>query len=219
MFLQLPIFIGLYKALSVSIDLRQAPFIPGLSWASNLAGPDMLVRWDTLFGETLAGPGGILWFLTGPIGYLGPFLNVLPLVTIALFIVHQKLFTPPPTDEQQQLQQKMMSFMMIFMGFLFFKVPSGLCIYFITSSLWGIGERKLLPKAKPKTSPVISDAEPADKKPGKPLSEKVPGGTAVKGWLDSIVRAADKPNGASGVSNSNGNKETRDERRRKRKKK
>ena len=31
-------------------------------------------------------------------------------------------------------------------GVMFFKVPSGLCIYFITSSLWGICERKLLPK-------------------------------------------------------------------------
>ena len=32
------------------------------------------------------------------------------------------------------------------MGILFFKVPAGLCVYFITSSLWGIVERKLLPK-------------------------------------------------------------------------
>jgi YidC/Oxa1 family membrane protein insertase len=218
MFLQLPIFIGLYKALSVSIDLRQAPLIPGISWASNLAGPDMLIRWDTIFGETLAGPGGILWFLTGPNGYLGPFLNLLPLVTIGLFIVHQKLFTPPPTDEQQQLQQKMMSFMMIFMGFLFFKVPSGLCIYFITSSLWGIGERKLLPKAKAKPSPLPPDEKPATKSTDNKSKEGVAATTtsAVKGWLESVVRAADKPNGAG---SSGSGKQDRDEKRRKRKKK
>jgi len=35
---------------------------------------------------------------------------------------------------------------MIAMGVMFFKVPAGLCLYFITSSLWGIIERKLLPK-------------------------------------------------------------------------
>jgi len=40
----------------------------------------------------------------------------------------------------------MMNFMMIFMGFMFFKVPSGLCVYFIVSSLWGLLERKMLPK-------------------------------------------------------------------------
>jgi membrane protein insertase Oxa1/YidC/SpoIIIJ len=176
----------------------------------------MLVRWDTLLGETIAGPQGWLAFLTGPNGQLGPFLNVLPLVTIALFIVHQKLFTPPATDEQQVMQQKMMSFMMIFMGFLFFRVPSGLCIYFITSSLWGIGERKLLPKAKPKNSPVVVDEAKRDKKPDKPLSERVPGGAKVKGWFESLMRAADKQNGSSNTVKDKG---PRDERRRKRKKK
>ena len=45
MFLQLPIFIGLYRALSVDIELRQTPLIPGLEWCSNLAAPDMLFRW------------------------------------------------------------------------------------------------------------------------------------------------------------------------------
>jgi YidC/Oxa1 family membrane protein insertase len=29
---------------------------------------------------------------------------------------------------------------------MFFKVASGLCLYFIASSLWGLAERKLLPK-------------------------------------------------------------------------
>ena len=54
---------------------------------------------------------------------------------------------PPPADEQAAMQQKIMKYMMIFMGIMFFKVASGLCIYFIASSLWGIAERKFLPKA------------------------------------------------------------------------
>ena len=136
MFFQLPVFVGLYRALSVDIDLRQAPLIPGLRWASNLAGPDMLWRWDHVLPE----------FLSGPTAWLGPYLNVLPLVSVSLFLVHQKLFTPPPTDEQQEVQMKVMRFMTLFMGVLFFKVPAGLCLYFITSSLWGLAERKLLPK-------------------------------------------------------------------------
>jgi len=44
------------------------------------------------------------------------------------------------------MMQKMMTFMMVAMGVMFFKVQAGLCLYFITSSLWGIIERKLLPK-------------------------------------------------------------------------
>ncbi|MGI9519943.1 MAG: YidC/Oxa1 family insertase periplasmic-domain containing protein, partial [Pirellulaceae bacterium] len=42
MFLQLPIFLGLYRGLSVDIALRDAPLFPGMSWCSNLAGPDKL---------------------------------------------------------------------------------------------------------------------------------------------------------------------------------
>jgi YidC/Oxa1 family membrane protein insertase len=67
---------------------------------------------------------------------------------VALFLVTQKMAMPAPTNEQQAMQQKMMKYMTIFMGLLFYKVASGLCLYFIASSLWGIGERKLLPKAQ-----------------------------------------------------------------------
>jgi YidC/Oxa1 family membrane protein insertase len=134
MFLQLPIFMGLYRCISVDIDLRQAALIPGLTWCSNMAGPDMLWEWPAPL------------FLSAKTGWLGPFLNVLPLVTIVLFLVQQKMFTPPATDDQTRMQQSMMKYMMIFIGVMFFKVPAGLCIYFISSSLWGIAERKLIPK-------------------------------------------------------------------------
>jgi YidC/Oxa1 family membrane protein insertase len=135
MLIQLPIFIGLYRALSVDIELRQASLIPGLSWCANLAGPDMLLYWKPY-----------LWsFLADETGWLGPYLNVLPIITIFLFLLQQKMFMPPATDDQTRMQQQMMKFMMIFMGVLFFRVPSGLCVYFIASSLWGVAERKLLP--------------------------------------------------------------------------
>jgi len=138
LFIQLPIFIGLYRALMTDVALRQAPLISSsFPWATNLAAPDMLWRWD----QAIPIP-----FLTSTSGWLGPYLNVLPLVTVVLFVVQQKMFMPPPTDAQSAMQQKIMKYMMVFMGFLFFKVPSGLCLYFIVSSLWGLGERKLLPK-------------------------------------------------------------------------
>lgn len=138
MFLQLPIFIGLYRGLSVDIALRDQPLIPGMRWCSNLAAPDQLYYWKDWMPS----------FLADETGWMGPWFNLLPLATIALFLIQQKMFTPPPTDEQQALAQKMMSYMMIFLGVMFFKVPAGLCIYFITSSIWGILERQLLPKPK-----------------------------------------------------------------------
>ncbi|MHB1036532.1 MAG: YidC/Oxa1 family membrane protein insertase, partial [Pirellulales bacterium] len=109
-----------------------------------------------------------------PTGWLGPYLNVLPLVTIALFLWQQKMFMPPPADEQAAMQQKIMSYMMIFIGVMFFKVASGLCIYFIASSAWGIAERKLLPKMQPAggaapsaAAPVSSNGTGSTKKGGK----------------------------------------------------
>lgn len=139
-FIQLPIFIGLYRCLSVDIYLRDASLIPGIAWASNLAGPDKLFYWkDWMWG-----------MLAGETGWLGPYFNVLPIITVVLFLIQQKMFTPPATDEQTQMQQKMMTYMTVFMGVMFYKVPAGLCLYFITSSLWGICERKFITKSKPK---------------------------------------------------------------------
>ncbi len=165
MFLQLPIFIGLYRCLSVDINLRQAPLIPGLQWCSNLAGPDMAWRWQGILPD----------FFAAETGWLGPYLNILPIITIILFIAQQKMFTPPATDEQTQMQQKMMKYMMIFMGVMFFKVPAGLCVYFIASSLWGIGERKLLPK------PNVNATAPGTVSAGR--SKAAP---EKKGWLQRL---------------------------------
>lgn len=140
MFLQLPIFIGLYRALSVDIELRQQPLFPGLDWASNLAGPDMFNYWGDWMMDYFAGRGT---------GWLGPYFNILPVVVVLLFLLQQKLFMPPATDEQTAMTQKMMSIMTLMMGLFFFRVPAGLCLYFITSSLWGICERVLVKKTIP----------------------------------------------------------------------
>ncbi len=136
-FVQLPIFIGLYRSLMIDVELRGAPlFSEAIRWCSNLSAPDMLFYWGSWSPQ----------FLFGETGWLGPYFNVLPLFTVALFLIQQKMFMPPPTDEQSAMQQKVMTYMMVFMGVMFYKVASGLCLYFIASSLWGIGERKLLPK-------------------------------------------------------------------------
>jgi YidC/Oxa1 family membrane protein insertase len=150
-FIQLPVFLGLYRSLMVDVELRDAPLISSaVRWCSNLAAPDMLFDWSKfmpMFGQN----------------WLGPYFNILPILTIILFLWQQQKMMPPPTDEQQAMQQKMMKYMMIFMGVMFFKVASGLCIYFIASSLWGLGERQFLPK-KP-AAKAGTDTVPPRKSP------------------------------------------------------
>jgi YidC/Oxa1 family membrane protein insertase len=147
MLFQLPIFIALYSALQHSVDLRMASFL----WVDNLAAPDHLFT------------------LPFTLPFIGTnSFNLLPILTIVLFIVQQKMFMPPPTNEEQAMQQKMMSYMMVFMGFMFYKVPAGLCVYFIASSLWGLAERKLLDWTGANEPPAPTDDKKADvvKKPG-----------------------------------------------------
>jgi YidC/Oxa1 family membrane protein insertase len=141
--IQLPIFIGLYKSLMYDVELRDEPLISSaVRWCSNLAAPDMLFNWTGFMPEYVATTGSGIFFL-------GPYFNILPLVTLILFIWQQKVMMPPAADEQAATQQKVMKYMMVFMGILFFKVASGLCIYIIATTIWGVCERKLLPKSKP----------------------------------------------------------------------
>ena len=140
MFIQLPIFLGLYRTLSVNIEMRQQPAFSFSDWASNLAGPDKLAYWGDWLWEYLSGRGT---------GWLGPYFNVLPVLVVVLYLTQQKLFMPPATDEQTAMTQKMMSIMTLMMGLFFFRVPAGLCIYFITSSFWGICERIIVKRTLP----------------------------------------------------------------------
>ena len=139
--LQLPVFIGLYRSIMVDVELRQTPLFGHLThWCSDLSAPDMLYNWSWFMPQFVNNGEGIFG--------LGPYFNVLPIVTVVLFLFSMRMSMPEPTNDQAAMQQKMMKYMTGFMGLLFYKVASGLCLYFIASSLWGLGERRLLKKAK-----------------------------------------------------------------------
>ena len=161
LFLQFPIFMGLYRALCVDISLRQAPMSSPSGWANNLAGPDQFYEWGDWMWSFFSGRGD---------GWLGPYFNILPVAVIFLFLAQQKLFMPPATDEQSAMMQKTMTIMTVMMGIFFFKFPAGLCIYFITSSLWGVGERMIVKKTLPKNKhfdPSVLDGTATEKEPDK----------------------------------------------------
>ena len=66
------------------------------------------------------------------------------------------------------MAQRMMKFMFLFMGIMFFRVASGLCLYFVASSTWGILERKLLPKVNDPEAYLEKLAEARRQKKTKP---------------------------------------------------
>lgn len=193
--MQLPIFLGLYFALQESIHFRLAGFL----WIDNLAAPDMFLFWSESI-PWISDPDNI-----GGMFYLGPFLNVLPLVAVALMLVQQRMMAPPVVDEQQAMQMKIMKFMMIFIAILFYKVAAGLAVYFIASSLWGLAERRLLPKKEAlalagPVPPTGKGPPPGKGGPGKggPAKTKAPAEeptgpfARLKKWWADVLKEAKK---------------------------
>jgi len=121
MFFQLPIFIALFRALRTAIELRQAGFL----WIDDLSRP------DTLFS--------LPWYL--PV--LGNEVNLLPFVMAITMVVNQKMM-PKTADPQAEASQKMMKWMPLFFVLLLYHMPSGLTLYWTTSTLLGIAEQILV---------------------------------------------------------------------------
>ncbi len=113
MFLQLPVFIGLFYALRSSIQLRQAPFF---GWIDDLAAPDLLFTM----------PG-----VDFPV-------RVLPLLMGASMFVQQKI-TPVQMDPAQaRMMLIMMPGMMTVVSYSF---PSGLVLYWMMSNVLAIAHQ------------------------------------------------------------------------------
>jgi YidC/Oxa1 family membrane protein insertase len=140
MFVQVPIFFGLFSALRTDFELRQQPF---LLWMSDLSKPDRLLE----LGWQIPLP-----FTDAP--FVIEHLNLLPLLMVVLWVAQQALM-PKPTDEQQAQMQKMMMFMPIVMGFALYNYAAGLSLYMITQSGIGILENTVVKKIWP-----IDDSEP-----------------------------------------------------------
>ncbi len=131
MFLQIPVFFGLFSALQASFDLRQAPFA---GWIVDLAKPDQL--FEINFNTHLPFIGTIQYF------------NLLPILMVVLWVLQQRLM-PKPTDEQAIKMQRMMTFMPVFMGFFLYSYAAGLSLYMITQSGLGIIEQVVIKKFWP----------------------------------------------------------------------
>ncbi len=168
MFLQIPIFIGLYQAILSSLKLRQQAFltIGDWVWPVDLSLPDQLF--------TL--PFTLPWPLETSS------LNLLPLVVMVVMFVQQSI-TPKAKDPQQQATQKMMKFFMVFIAVFFYNLPSGLLLYWGTSSAIGLAESVFVKKSlaaanlggTTSSAPVVSESK------AKVAPEQTPSSKSRKG--------------------------------------
>ncbi|MFH1577520.1 MAG: membrane protein insertase YidC [Candidatus Omnitrophota bacterium] len=114
MVLQIPVFFSLYQALIRFIELKGAHFL----WIKDLSMPDRLVA--------------------------SPEINILPiLMAISMFL--QQKTTMSAMSGSSSEQQRMMSFLFpILFGFIFYKMPSGLVLYwFVNGVLMFVNQMKM----------------------------------------------------------------------------
>jgi YidC/Oxa1 family membrane protein insertase len=121
MLLQMPIFFGLYSALSQAIELRHAAFI---LWIKDLSAPDRLLI-----------PG-----IPATMPLIGGGLPVLTLL-MGVSMLLQQWLSPQQGDPTQQ---RMMMFMPLLFTFMFINFPAGLALYWLVNNVLTIGQQYLM---------------------------------------------------------------------------
>ncbi|MFC1479993.1 membrane protein insertase YidC [Candidatus Omnitrophota bacterium] len=126
MLLQMPIFISLYQGLMRSIELKGASFL----WIKDLSKPDAVS-------------------IPFSLPVIGAHINILPLLMVGMMVLQQKFSQGPAgsmTDEQASQQKMMMLMMPLFFGFLFYRMPSGLVLYWLTNTILMTAEQGMISK-------------------------------------------------------------------------
>lgn len=166
--IQMPILILLFQVLREFNTKIYAVYNgnPGFLWLKDLSLPDQLIQ---LPGSGIFG-----------VQYLG----IMPFLIGGSMYIQQKMTSTSGTAAGKdggsaQQTQKMMTIMMpLMIGFMSFTLPSGLTLYWFTSTLLGIGQQYLINKKMPPIAEIPKEVvsgkkeKPIDKKPEKPVSLK-----------------------------------------------
>jgi YidC/Oxa1 family membrane protein insertase len=221
MFVQMPIWIGLYGALLVAIQLRHSAFLPagwipdGSLFLQDLSSPDMLIHWaEPLYlpGRDLVWPLGAV--IKGIEGMLGgaegiTSFNILPIAVGVLMYAQQKLMpmssSAAANPQMQQQQKLMMRIMPVFLGFVLYSAPAGLCLYITTSSLVRLVESKFFRHRWIEAAKAKAERAEAAEPPGEPAraperQSRVTGrkksiGERAEAWIRRKVDEAQKQQG------------------------
>ncbi len=123
--LQIPIFFALYQVLVRAVSLKGSSFL----WIKDLSQPDRL------------------FIMPFSLPIIGSDFNILPILMAAGTLFQQKLSQVAASEEAKQQQKIMLIMFPIMMCFIFYKMPSGLVLYwFVNSALMLVNQLQI--KAK-----------------------------------------------------------------------
>ncbi len=114
--IQIPIFFSLYKVLSLTIEMRHAPFF---GWVQDLSAPDPTTIFN-LFGLIAWQPPQALM------------IGIWPCLMLMVMLA-QRSMSPPPQDKTQAM---MVYYMPWFLTFIMAKFAAGLVIYWTFSAMF-----------------------------------------------------------------------------------
>jgi len=181
--IQMPILVALWTALNTDVNLRHAPFDGW--WITDLSAPDALIAFSTPQTVPILGDipliGGVFKNVVS--------INLLPILMGISMWLQQKYMPKPamqakidaarkqaqhgkpksgPSPEDQLRQQMIMSYVMaILFPLMFYKMPSGLNLYWMSTNVVGICESLIIRKqiAEEKKRRALEGPRPP-KKPG-----------------------------------------------------
>jgi len=113
MILQIPVFFALYQALIRSVALKGATFL----WIKDLSAPDRL------------------FILPSSLPIIGNEINIIPILMMIVMFVQQKVSTVASTGSQAEQQRIMLIIFPLMFGIIFYRMPSGLVLYWFVNSL------------------------------------------------------------------------------------
>jgi len=111
--LQMPIFFALYNALMRSIVLKGAKFL----WIKDLSEPDRL------------------FILPKALPILGSDFNILPIIMAIGMFIQQKISSASASGASAEQQKIMLIVMPVMFGIIFYRMPSGLVLYWFVNSI------------------------------------------------------------------------------------
>ncbi len=124
--LQMPIFFALYQALARSIVLKGAHFL----WVKDLSEPDRL------------------FLLPVYLPVISNEINILPILMAIVMFFQQKTSLATASSEHAEQQKIMLIAMPILFGFIFYRMPAGLVLYWFVNSLLMAAYQFKMNKAK-----------------------------------------------------------------------
>ncbi len=184
LFIQMPILIALWTALNTDVNLRHAPFDGW--WIVDLSAPDAFFTFEHPLTVPILGHLPLLSKVFGNITSI----NLLPILMGVSMWLQQKYMPKPhmkakedadkqqaatnkpksgPTPADQLRQQQMMAYMMsIIFPLMFYLMPAGLNLYWLSTNIFGICESLMIRKQINEERERREREGPQPKKPGKP---------------------------------------------------